>query len=172
MMIDTEKLDIELKELEAKFKKYDRPSLTYEIKVLFSGLFKDDADCYRYANGIHDSHYELIDGDTEFVYDLVVVKEERNITEIVKEDFIIDTLLVLETELDDSLPSVVVDFQKLLLSNADEKVMVFKCKSTEFERWTNFLKTCIEKYRKANGRFHLIARLNDTYEFKREAITI
>ena len=167
-----ELLDEKLKELEIEFKQYDRPSLTWCIKTLFASLYGKEENCYRYANGIDDTTYTLIDGDNEFMYDLVVLKEEKNETGVTNIDFIVDTLLALETELHDNLTSVVEDFQKLLLSNANEKVMVFKCQDLEqFEEWGAFLQMCKAKYVKANGKFHLVARMNKSGEFKRVELT-
>ncbi len=171
-MVNTNFLDEKLNELAAKLQVYDRPLLTEQIKFLFAQLFKDEKDCFCYANGIKGSSFDIINGENEFIYDLVVLKERKHDDDLVNEDYIVDTLLVLESELDDRLHSVLVDYQKLLLCNADEKVMLFRCHSTEFERWSMYLEKCALEYRKSNGRFHLIARLNDKLCFKRKTFTI
>ena len=166
-MIDPSLLDAKLKEVEIEFKQYDRRLFTKRIKTLFADIYKEEENCYRYANGINDGTYTFIDGDHEFLFDLVILREEKNETGIIEVDFITDTLLALETELNDSLTAVTEDFQKLLLSDADEKVMVFKCHSDKFKEWCSFLQLCKTKYIKANGKFHLVARMNESGEIKR-----
>lgn len=171
-MINTTTLDAKLAGLASRFQTYDRSSFTWEVKILFAQLFESEENCYRYANAIDDPTYKLIDGDNEFMFDLVVLREEKHNGGLIDEDYIIDTILALETELDDSFHSVVVDFQKLLLSNADEKVIIFKCHSDEFAERCDYLKLCTSKYRKSQGIFHLVARLNDTSEIKRETFQL
>ena len=46
----------------------------------------------------------------------------------------------MESEFGD-LYNVVEDFQKLLLSNAKEKVIVFRCHSSDFDKWKDTMMT-------------------------------
>ena len=165
---------LELKKIEEKLSKlsidvYNRTKITLDIKRLFAEFFckPNTENVYSIsANkmGEGKEKWDYIDYDQEFMFDLTVVEEEMSGIKGVP-PYIIKTILSLESELDGNLKLVIDDFQKLLLSNSEFKVMVFKCHSNEFEQWTNYMKKNIDKYKNTNGTFFLIGFLNDKNKF-------
>lgn len=84
-MLDKQLLNDKLVVLANELKdNFNRLTCTLKIKLLFAELFSDH---FCYANSIPNNDYTKIHGDNEFVYDLIVVEEERNETEIEGEDF-------------------------------------------------------------------------------------
>lgn len=63
---------------------------------------------------------------------------------------------------------VVEDFQKLLLSNADEKTIVFRFHSDEFDRNVTYPEDCIKAYKGGNGTLHFIAFISNERHLKRK----
>ena len=51
-----------------------------QIKLLFGDFYQGNNKIFCYANGIKSNDYKVINGDREFVYDLIVVEEEKEST--------------------------------------------------------------------------------------------
>lgn len=166
-MIDQQLLDNRLSELAGQFKNgnVDVTAYTEGIKVLFAKIFEDDNFCC-YANKINKSNHHLFYDTNEFVFDFSATQISESTHPLVRTVSVIKTFLAMETEMD-SFNCVVEDFQKLLQSNADEKVMVFRCHSSEFDGLADYLEFNLRNYQGGNGLFHLIALLNDRRTFIR-----
>ena len=100
-----------------------------------------------------------------YLFDAIVVETKKF---DYKFDYFTRTILTLESELSGTtLKDIVDDFQKLLVSNSEYKVMVFKCHSSEFDEWTKFLKDNINIYYKPKiGIYYLVAYLTDKLKFE------
>ncbi len=83
----------------------------------------------------------------EWLYDLVVLRYAGNSSN----DVIESTELVVESEWDRDDVSILIDFQKLLLSNADIKLMVYYKNNTIRDT----LEQLVRRYAKSNGTFLL-----------------
>ena len=68
------------------------------------------------------------------------------------------------------MEDIVDDFQKLLLSNADDNVMVFKSHSTLYEQRISCLLDHLERYHQRVGNNHFITLINDTFEARLKSI--
>lgn len=171
-MIDTLKVDTQLAILAEN--DHHRKDLSKSIKFLFAKLFEQENNYYCYANCIADNDYSIIHGDSEFIFDLIVVEEyPRGNSRVPNVHFIKKTVLALESELDSNLQAVLEDFQKLLVANAMEKVIVFRCHSSEFSEWIDCLTEHIKMYDSKNDeRYHLIAKINDKQLFMRKTIDL
>jgi len=160
------------KELNDFLKQYERKQdyrkkLSEAVKLAFARQFEGQENVFCYANGIPDNDYKLINGDSEFVYDFVAVQESKETDPLVPSVNFIERILVcLETELDGALIKVLEDFQKLLLSHAPDKVMFFKCHSSEYDCWTKCLLEHLDRFREKSGNFHLIASINDELKIR------
>lgn len=174
-MINLKLLDLKLKELSSKKKGVKRTS-TNDLKLLIASLFEGEESIFCYANGIENNDYVLINSDKEFVFDLIVVREEVEEKSddfnsiFLGIDYITNTLLAMESEFHGGLFNVVEDFQKLLISNADEKILVFRCHLDDLDKWNQTFLIHLKKYKARNGVFHFICELTNRNEFKRYTI--
>ncbi len=156
-LLSKEKIENALKYLNGKI---DTPS----IKRTFASLFKD-ASYAIYAN-IHgyDDNEDLLSESLGWLFDLVVVQESAS--EIAgQQKYLTNIVLAMESEISDNFNGVMYDFQKLLISNAEYKAMVFRCHSSELESYFEYMKKNINAYKVANGNFFLIGYLNDGGSF-------
>lgn len=152
-------------------KRNHRTELSIKIKEIFATPYSTLEDVYCYANCIPENDYRIIHADSEFVYDLTVVKEsKKSHSECPSINYIERTILCIESELNDNLEDIVADFQKLLLSNADDNIMVFKSHSVVYEQRISCLLDHLERYHQRVGNYHFIALINDTFEVKLKSI--
>ena len=75
------------------------------------------------------------------------------------------TIMVLESEWSDVFKQIADDFQRLLVANAINKVLVFRCHSLEIEEYFGFMVQNIRDYRAGSGKCFLVAYLNDKHKF-------
>ena len=167
-MIDIQILQSGLKSISDKYQKFDRGQVTLEIKQLFAAIFIKEYDVY--ANKMGENKWDYVTDVKEYLYDLIVVKEDKS--EIENVPYICKTILALESELDNGFKSVMDDFQKLLISNSDYKVMIFKCHSTELTDYLSYMEKNLNHYAAANGTFYLISYLNDKLIFEIKQINL
>lgn len=170
-MLDQQLLDSKLFELAEQLRvtnavEYD----TESIKLLFARLFEADDFCC-YANRITPPNHTLFYDTNEFLFDFSAVQVSESRHPLIKTVSVLRTFLALETE-KGNFKEVVIDFQKLLQSNADEKVMIFRCHSSELEDFTAYLEFDVRNYHIANGVFHFISWLNDKRVFFRRTISL
>jgi hypothetical protein len=133
------------------------------IKKLFSSFFNNDEKFTIYANHIGKDWDKYVDEEVEYLYDLTVIVNELSNIEF---PFLTKTLLVLESEWG-NLKQIVEDFQKLLISNATYKVLVFQQNQIEnIDTIFTFLETNIEIYNRSNGTFYLCCFINNENKFR------
>ena len=137
------------------------------IKITFASLFKDTN--YEVYSIIHGNNEGLLTESTEWLFDLIVTQEMKSEINGLQ-DYLIDTILVLESEISTGFNGVMYDFQKLLISNSKYKVIVFRCHSSDLKSFFEYMKKNIKNYSTSNGKFFLIGYLNDcrTYSISEE----
>jgi hypothetical protein len=162
-------LDIEekLNDIKNRWPVTNRGMITLEIKMLFARLGQSFG---VYANRMGENKWEYVTDEKEYLYDLLVLQEDEN--PIVGDaktplpSFIRRAILAVECEFSQGLRHAVYDFQKLLISNADFKVFVCKCHSTQIKQHVEFFETNLNIYENLNGRFFLfITVTNDLHTF-------
>jgi hypothetical protein len=168
-MLDLNKIDKELSLLVQT--EQPRKDLSKSIKLLFAKQYEGN-NVFCYANGVGEHDYSIINADSEFIFDLIVVEESPfGNSSLPNVHFIKKTLLALESELDGNLQAVLEDFQKLLIANSQEKVIIFRCHSTEFDSWSGCLEEHLNNYESEKKEtYHIIAKINDLNTFKRKTL--
>ena len=92
--------------------------------------------------------------ENEWLYDLVWYKDDR-------EHELLDVGLVLECEWDQNYRGIRYDFEKLLLSKSEYKVMIFQGDARSISMAFTKMKLSIEKFRqKSSGERYLLIALN------------
>jgi hypothetical protein len=141
-------VEANLPENEKKFTRVSAP-WTIRIMELIGGLGCD--------NG-----YEVCGAgfDSQWLYDLVWYKnDEKKMLESVQ--------LVLESEWNTSLEAIKYDFEKLLIANAEMKVMICEAKSSDMlNKLFEYFENAIKGYRLGkSGERYLIAILDENWDF-------
>ncbi len=119
---------------------HSRKEWTQNIKLKLVQLAHEN-NCYACCSGVPSADWG------EWLYDLVVLRYAGNDSNKVIES----TELVVESEWDSDDVSILIDFQKLLLSNADIKLMVYYKNNTI----RDVLEQSVRRYAKSNGTFLL-----------------
>jgi len=119
-------------------KQHSRMQWTQNIKLELVELAHKHK-LYVCCNGVSSADWG------EWLYDLVVLRYANNDSNSEIES----TSLVVESEWDSDDLSILIDFQKLLLSNADIKLMVYYKNNTI----RNILEHLVRHYARSNGIF-------------------
>lgn len=155
--------DLESKLSDLKLNNLPATESTILIKKFFSDLFNKEPRYIIYANRIGKNAYDYVDEESEYLYDLTVIEQE---TSNIHYPFLKRTVLVLESEWG-NLNEILYDFQKLLMSNSKNKVMVFQSYHLEdFEMILNYMKANIEQYEYSKGDYFLCCFINYKNKFK------
>lgn len=162
MILNLSDIEIKIDEIVKANANFSREKFTVEIKHKFASLF-ESTEFGVYANRIGDDPNGNFSYKQEYMYDLVVIEEKQSPRDDVY--FLVRTILALESEWSGNFKGVIDDFQKLLVANATNKVMVFRCHSSEFDEYTGFMLQNINDYSGGSGKFFLVAYINDQHKF-------
>lgn len=130
---------------------------TLGIKKFFAKKFANTGN-FIYASGLPERHNTE---NLEYLYDLTILQQNASNNATIKDPFVNKTILVLESEWGNQ-KEIIYDFQKLLMSNSEYKVMVFqdyKLEDNNKDLVFNYMKENINKYRGINGIFILVCYL-------------
>lgn len=162
MLLNQSAIEVKLDQIINANPNFNKEKFTVEIKHKFASLFESTAFGV-YANKVGKDPQKYFSWTQEYLYDLTVFEEKQSPRSEV--DFLVKTILVLESEWSGIFKGVMDDFQKLLVANAMNKVMVFKCHSSEFHDYAGFMLQNINEYNGGTGKYFLIAYLNDQHKF-------
>jgi hypothetical protein len=162
MILNLSDIEVKLDQIIIANANFGREKFTVEIKHKFASLF-EATEFGVYANKIGDDPNSYFSYKQEYMYDLAVFEEKQSPRNDV--DFVVRTILALESEWSSNFKGVIDDFQKLLVANAMNKVMVFRCHSSELEDYTGFMMQNINEYSGGSGKFFLVAFISDQHKF-------
>lgn len=101
--------------------------------------------------------------NNEWLYDLVWYSEDDS-------NKLIDVPLVVESEWGSNLEQIKFDFEKLLLANSTNKLMICQCYKHNYEKLTKYFESAIQSYRlNRTGDRYLFAILdidNEVFNFE------
>jgi len=162
MLLDLPSIEVRLNQVIDANVSFNSEKFTVEIKHKFASLF-ESTDFSVYANRIGDDPFRYFSYEQEYLYDLTVFEEKQSSRAGI--DFVTRTILVLESEWSTSFKSIIDDFQKLLIANALNKVLIFRCHSTDLENYIGFMEQNIKEYLGGTGNYFLIAYMTDMHKF-------
>jgi hypothetical protein len=162
MFLDLSSIEVKLSQVIDANASFNREIFTVEIKHKFASLF-ESTSFDIYANKIGDDPNCYFSYSQEYLYDLTVFEEKPSSRANI--NFLVKTILVLESEWSGNFKEVIDDFQKLLVANAINKVLVFKCHSTELDGYIGFMNQNIKEYIGGSGNYLLISYINDMHKF-------
>ena len=93
--------------------------------------------------------------ESEWLYDLVWYYENEN-------KMLVSVPLVMESEWQSKLDAVKFDFEKLLLANAELRLMICQCKEWQTEEYLDYFRKAIINYKLGNPSDTFLIALLDT----------
>jgi hypothetical protein len=162
MLLDLPTIEVKLHQIIDSHNSFNRDKFTLEIKHKFASLF-EETTFEIYANRIGEDPNGYFSYGQEYLYDLTVFEEKPSTRDDIR--FVTKTILVLESEWATNFKCIIDDFQKLLVANAINKVLIFKCHSTELDGYIGFMNQNIKEYQNGTGNYFLSTYLSDMHKF-------